>query len=71
METESENSTNTAIEPQKLYSIKHAQLVSGIGTYGFRQMRNSGLKVCYLGRKAFVLGSDLIDHILSNSREKK
>lgn len=50
------------IRPDVAYDLQ-ALKARGLGTAAVRAARRSGLKVRRCGRRSFVLGSDLIDHI--------
>lgn len=56
------------IQPEILYPLPDAQRVSRMGKQGFKLMRSEGLQVHYKGRRAYVLGADLISHIVETSK---
>jgi hypothetical protein len=43
----------------------------GLGIHALRMARRAGLRVKYVGRKGFILGRDLIDHVESNGKTEK
>ena len=59
------------IEPGTLYELNEAMSRTGWGRTSFRTARRQGLRVKYAGRKAYVLGSDLIDFIQNNGRNER
>ena len=58
------------IEPQVLYSLNEAMVRTGLGKSAFRQARRSGLPVRYVSKKGYVLGKDLIDWVVTNSKQQ-
>ncbi len=64
-------SAESAIEPNKFYRLCDAQNLMGVGATAFRNMRDDGLVVHYLGRQGWVSGSDLIDHITAKSKKSR
>ena len=67
----STSQTPGLIEPETLYELNEAMARTGWGKTSFRSARRQGLPVKYLGRKAYVLGSDLIDFIQNNGRNER
>jgi len=59
------------IEPEKLYHIEAAKRETGWGARSLREARRKGLPVLYLGRRAFVLGRDIIEHIQKHGTPTK
>lgn len=59
------------ILPATLYTLSRAQEISGLGASSFREARRKGLRVLYIGRTAFVRGSDLIGYIEANATAEK
>jgi len=59
------------IEPEVLYELSEAMRRTGWGKAGFRQARRNGLPVRYVGRRAFVLGSALINYIQTEGKKDK
>ena len=49
------------VERGKLYLASEARQRLGIGEWGWRQMRRAGLRVIYQGKRAYVMGDDLLD----------
>ena len=58
------------IEPQVLYSLNEAMVRTGLGKSAFRQARRSGLPVRYVSKRGYVLGKDLIDWVVTNSKQQ-
>lgn len=52
------------IEPGRLYLASVAKDRLKIGDWGWRQMRRSGLRVIYQGKRAYVLGDDVLEFFL-------
>lgn len=50
------------IEPGRLYRADEARARLGLGDWAWRQLRRKGLPVIRTSGRAFVLGSDLIEH---------
>lgn len=48
------------IEPGRLYLATEARRRLKIGEWGWRKMRRAGLRVIYQGKRAYVLGDDLL-----------
>jgi len=59
------------IEPRVLYELSEAERRTGWGKSGFRQARRNGLQVRYVGRRAFVLGSDLIAYVQEHGKTSR
>ena len=55
--------TNTAIEATKLYPLPVFKKITGLGLWAMRTARRNGLRVRYVGGKAFVMGSDFLDYL--------
>ena len=55
---------SSPIEPNTLYRIEDLKSRTGIGDWGFRQMRRAGLPVRYVGGRGFCLGQHFIDHVI-------
>ncbi len=53
------------IEAGQLYLAAEAQARLKLGAWGWRQMRCAGLPIIYQGRRAYVLGDDIIRHFQS------
>lgn len=52
------------IEPGRLYLASEAKGRLRIGDWGWRKMRGAGLRVIYQGKRAYVLGDDLLQYFL-------
>ena len=52
-----------AIRSDELLPIEVAQQRLGLGLWAVRQARRKGLKVRRIGRRSYVLGSDLIEYL--------
>ena len=59
------------IQPECLYSLREAMQRTGWGKSGMRAARRAGLPVKYVGRKAYLLGRDIIDYIQRNGRTER
>ena len=59
------------IEPDKLYTFRAIQRLTGVGRSGLREARKAGLEVRYFGRQGYVLGRWIIDHILEHGKTKR
>jgi predicted methyltransferase len=59
------------ILPDALYTIDNIKARLGLGIHALRMMRRAGLPVKYIGGRAFLKGSDLIQHIESNGKTTK
>jgi hypothetical protein len=55
--------TPGTIEPGVLYSLDEAKQRTRMSNHAFRSARQNGLRVLYVGRRAFVMGDDIISHI--------
>lgn len=62
-----------AIVPDLMYPVPEAQRITGWKKDAWRSRLDEGLKdkVRYSGGRAFILGRDLIDHILTHGRTTK
>lgn len=59
------------IRPEVLYSLKDAKLVTGWGKTAFRLARERGLEVRYVAGRGYVMGSALIQHVLTAGKTVK
>lgn len=59
------------IRPDHLYTFAAFQKTTGIGKAGIREARKNGLRVRYLGRQGYILGSDIIAHVMEAGRETR
>lgn len=59
------------VRPDFLYPLSALQTVTGLGSGAFRQMRRKGLKVRYVAGRAYVLGSDFINHVVEYGKSEK
>jgi len=59
------------LRPETVYTLSKAKFVTSWGDASFRSARRNGLRVIYLGRQAFVKGSDLIAYIEKNGAASK
>jgi hypothetical protein len=68
-------SSNTApggrISADQLLTLDAVQAELGLGVHAMRMARRRGLPVRYVGRKAFVLGRDLIAYVEANGKTEK
>ena len=58
------------IEPQKLYPVASLDQFA-FGKAALRTARQDGLKVIYYRGRAWVLGSDLIQHIVTKGKSER
>ena len=65
------DSKEAAIDPQTLYTFKAFKALTGVGPAGLREARKAGLRVRYFGRSGYVLGADIIAHILKFGNETR
>lgn len=56
------------INPHELYTLRAFKRRLGISDSTLRAARRAGLKVSYLHKQGFILGSDWIEYVLSSSR---
>ena len=56
-----ENKQPGFIVPGHLYLAEEVRNRLRVGAWGWRTMRRAGLRVRYVGRRAYVLGDDVID----------
>lgn len=56
------------IEPHVLYRLEEAKRRMGWGDGAIREARRNGLNVLYAGKRAYLLGRDLIDDIETSGR---
>lgn len=59
------------IEPHILYRLDDAMTRLGWGAHSMRRARREGLRVRYAGRRGYVLGRDIIEHIEQHGRDEK
>lgn len=59
------------IEPQILYSIPDIERRLGWKKAAMRTAREQGLPVRYLAGRGYVLGADLIAHVLQHGKDSK
>jgi len=62
--------TGQVIEPTSLYTLSEAMARTGLRKTSIRRARRQGLPIHYQGRTAFILGKDLIEFIIRNSRKE-
>ena len=58
------------IDPDLVYPISGIRRYTGWGGSAVRTARRKGLKVKYCGRRGFVRGSALIEHIDKHGKDK-
>jgi hypothetical protein len=58
------------IEPDVAYPLGNFQQRTGYGDSAMRAARRAGLRVIYLHKRCFVLGSDFIEYLKSNGADK-
>ena len=56
------------IQSGSAYTLRETKARLGWGTVALRRARERGLPVRRLGRRSYILGSDLIDHIRKEGR---
>ena len=52
-----------AIADNELYTLAEIRERLGLGTYALRQARRQGLRVYRIGRRAYVLGFDVLEFV--------
>jgi hypothetical protein len=67
MATTSLSDTSGTIEPHVLYHIADARRRLGWGLHAMRHARRAGLNVRYVGKRAYLLGHDIIDYVKQHS----
>lgn len=60
--------TPGTIQPDALYTLAAVQDIAGLGPAAIREARKAGLPIHLQGRKGFILGKNLIDHIVQRGR---
>ena len=63
--------TGSEVAPDVLYTLGEAKRRLGWGNHAMRTARRQGLEVKYVAGRAYVLGCDLIEHILKNGKVRK
>ena len=54
---------NGKIEPHCLYKLTEFKQLTGLGAHAMRTARRNGLRVRYLGGKAFVHSDDFFEYL--------
>lgn len=54
------------VAPTHLYTVDELRARLGFGAWAWRSLRRNGLRVHRIGGRAFVMGSDLIEHFKSH-----
>ena len=62
---------NGRISADQLLTLDAVQTELGLGAHAMRMARRRGLRVKYIGRRAFVLGRDLIAFIDQHGKTEK
>ena len=62
---------DASVEPERLYRLPELMARTGCGVAFFRNARRKGLPVRYVGRCAFIAGSDFIAHVAEHGRREK
>ncbi|QDU56716.1 hypothetical protein Pan181_29260 [Aeoliella mucimassa] len=57
--------TSTVVQPKALYDQNTLRCYFDLNTTAIRNMRRQGLPVRRVGRKNFIYGQDIIDHVLA------
>lgn len=60
---------NGVIRPDELYDIETLMKRVRLGPSAIREARRAGLKVHYVHRRAYVLGGDWIEYVLSSPQK--
>jgi len=58
------NETTEAIRKGELYRIAEAKARLRLGDWAWRRLRREGLRIIRCGRQDYVLGDDLINHMV-------
>jgi len=58
------------ITADTLYTLHELKVRLGLGTHAMRSARRSGLKVRYIGRRALVLGRDVIEFVEKHGKAR-
>ncbi len=56
------------INPDELYTLRTFKMRLEISDHTLRAARRAGLRVRYLHKQGYILGSDWIDYVLKSSR---
>ena len=59
------------IAPERLYTRDQLMASTGLRAAGIRAARRSGLRVLYVGAKAFVKGQDFITYVEQAAKETR
>lgn len=59
------------ISMHELYRVDEARARLGIGVHAWRQMHRQGLVVHYAGGRAYVCGSQIIEHLKKRTSTDK
>lgn len=66
--TESPTSAGTGVvEADRMYTLTAFEEITGMGKRARRTARRNGLRVLYISKKAFVLGSDFISYVTKHA----
>lgn len=60
--------SETAIDPGRMYPLDAAKQITGFGTAALRSARRNGLQVRYVSNRGFIYGEDLISYIRQNGK---
>ena len=61
----------TSIKPDEMYLVSELAEALGLGKRVLREARKQGLAIRYFANRSFVLGKDMIDHIMSHGRAER
>ncbi|PHQ34387.1 hypothetical protein [Rhodopirellula bahusiensis] len=62
-----DNSILGVINPEELYTLTAFKRRLGVADATLRTARRAGLKVHYLHKQGFILGSDWIDYVVNSA----
>ena len=57
------------IRADSIYAIETFKQRISVGTWGFRQMRRAGLRICRSGGRGFVIGADFLEFLAQRAED--
>ncbi len=69
--TERQQPASGQIMADSLYTLDELKSRLGLGSHAMRTARRSGLRVRYVGRRAFVLGRDVLEFVEQTGKVSK
>ncbi len=59
------------IRPDALYSLESAKQILGWKATAMRNARRAGLPVRYVAGRGYLMGADIINHVMSRGKDSK